>query len=158
MSSTHRQIMSALIQKDKATITQLKHTLQQECEALKTRAHSELPRLIEEKNQFLQSLEHSSGQRAQILKASSLPTTKEAWEQLLVDVADQEIQDEWQWIQSEFKQCHSMNEVNGKLISRSRNTLGHLVNILKGQESTPDLYNQSGTRQPNSGAYTMVKA
>jgi len=150
--------MSALIEKDKATIAQLKQTLQQESEALKTRAHSELPRLIEEKNQWLQALEHSSGQRAQILKASSLPTTKEAWEALLVDVGDQQIQNDWQSVQTEFKQCHTMNEVNGKLISRSRNTLGHLVNLLKGQDSTPELYNQSGGRQANSGAYTMVKA
>jgi len=158
MSSTHRQLISTLIKNDKASIAQLKLTLQQECEALKTRNHSELPPLIEEKNRLLSELDRSSQQRASILKATNLPTTKESWEQLLRDMTDSETQAEWTWIQDELKACHTMNQVNGKLITRSRNTLGHLVNLLKGQVASPELYNQAGVKRPNSHTHTMIKA
>jgi flagella synthesis protein FlgN len=114
--------------------------------------------LLEEKNRLLSELDRSSQQRASILKASNFPTTKDAWEQLLVDMTDSETQAEWTWRQEELKACHVMNQVNGKLISRSRNTLGHLVNLLKGQVASPELYNQSGVKRSNSQTHTMIKA
>ncbi len=158
MSSTHQQLISALIQQDIDTINRLKSVLSEECEALKSRQHGELSPLLEEKTRLLKALELSSSKRAQILTASSLPPSKTAWEQLLLDYTDSETQSQWRWIQQEFQSCHDMNAVNGKLIARSRNTLGHLVNVLRGQDNTPDLYNQSGSKLPNGGAYTMVKA
>jgi flagella synthesis protein FlgN len=158
MSSTHQQLISALIQQDIDTINRLKSTLQDECDALKSRQHSKLTDLLSEKTRLLKALELSSSKRAQILTASSLPPSKTAWEQLLQDYTDSETRAQWVWIQQEFQVCHDMNAVNGKLIARSRSTLGHLVNVLRGQDSAPDLYNQSGSKQPNGGAYTMVKA
>jgi flagellar biosynthesis/type III secretory pathway chaperone len=44
------------------------------------------------------------------------------------------------------------------MIARSRQTLGKLLNILRGQVAAPQLYNQSGTTTGTSGANTLAKA
>ena len=158
MSATHRQLIAPIVESDKQAIIRLKDLLNAECEALKARKHDELPAIIEAKTLALSLLEQGSDKRAKILQASNLAETQEAWEQLLESLGDKSLSEDWQQLQEDFEHCQRLNTVNGKLISRGRNTLGHLVNLMRGQVAAPELYNQLGGKDKGAGTHTVVEA
>jgi hypothetical protein len=49
-----------------------------------------------------------------------------------------------------------MNDINGKMISRSQQTLSHLINLLRGKVAAPSLYTAQGTKTQYTSSYTVV--
>ena len=147
-----------MIAQDSAALAQLKQLLSYEREQLEQRKQDELPRIIEQKSILLDQLNHSAKQRQQILSALGLPTNAQGWDTLLQrNLTTQPLIGDWKLLVSEFENCQKMNDINGKMIARSQQTLSHLLNLLRGKVPSPSLYTAQGTKTQNTASYTVAK-
>ncbi|MDQ2075459.1 flagella synthesis protein FlgN [Marinimicrobium sp. ABcell2] len=153
------EILRAMLAQDTANVEQLSQLLTAEREHLEAREHEHLPALIEAKEQLLAHLGQHSQVRQQWLEQANLSRDQHGWIEFLHGRADtRALIEPWQALIERFAQCQELNEVNGKIIGRSRQTLGQLLNLLRGQVSGPQLYNSEGGTAPESGSHTIVKA
>lgn len=144
---------------DSAAINQLKKLLLLERQLLEQRQPQGLQEIVTQKDQLLETLTFNAKQRAQLLRAANLETTLAGWEALLLrESCSSSLINSWQTLTADFIECQQANEINGRMINRSKQTLTHLLNLIRGQVAMPSLYTQKGaTTQPNS-SHTMVKA
>lgn len=153
------EILRAMLAQDTATIEQLTQLLTTERDYLQAREHEQLPELIEAKDQLLAHLSAHSQQRQQWLAQANLSRDQHGWQELLHGRADtRALIEPWQVLIEQFAECQALNEVNGKIIGRSRQTLGQLLNIVRGQTSGPQLYNADGATAPQNDSQNLVKA
>lgn len=152
-------LLRNMITQDTAAVQQLKTLLLREREQLEQRKQDELPAIIEHKAALIDQLNASAKQRQQVLQTLNLPTNSQGWDLFLQrNTATLVLRDEWQALVNEFEECKSMNEVNGKMVARSRQTLNHLLNLLRGQVAAPSLYTSNGTKSQQNSSYTVAKA
>ena len=119
MSTLHPHSLHNMIAQDSAAIGELKSLLLRERELLEQRDHSELPAIIERKDQLLETLGLNARQRASLLKAAGFKASPEQWEIFLgQNAATRDLLDSWRSLMAEFAQCKSLNEINGKMIGR----------------------------------------
>jgi flagellar biosynthesis protein FlgN len=157
--SLNPTLLREMIAQDSAALTQLKQLLADEREQLEQRKQDELPRIIEQKTALLDQLNHSAKQRQQILTALNLPTNAQGWNTLLQrNITTQPLVEDWTLLVSEFEDCQKMNDINGKMIARSQQTLSHLLGLLKGKIPAPSLYTAQGTKTQATSSYTVAKA
>lgn len=157
--SINPSLVQQMIAQDSITTNQLKTLLLQEREMLEQRQHEGLPHIIEQKDQLLDTLAQSARQRQQILQALGLQPDAQSWQDLLsAHTALAESREPWRALKDMFGECQRLNDINGKMISRSKQTLGNLLNILRGQVAAPQLYTQTGATTGNASAHTLAKA
>lgn len=149
--------LATFLQADIACSERLLDILQKEREFLIQREQRQLTALLEVKSALLVELDNQAAQRLAYLQTLGLPPTEQAWRQSLTASEDPHIQDLWQILQALLTDCKHHNEVNGKMISRSRMTLGRLLNLLRGQPETGELYNKKGEHQGSAGAATTLR-
>lgn len=148
-----------MITQDSAALAQLKQLLAREREQLEQRKQDELSSIVEQKAILLEQLNNSAKQRQQILTTLGLPTNANGWDLFLQrNTTTQPLVDEWKILVSEFEDCQKMNDVNGKMIARSQQTLSHLLNLLRGKTPAPSLYTAQGTKTQHTASYTVAKA
>lgn len=153
------EILRAMLAQDTATIEQLTQLLTTERDHLQARQFEQLPELLEAKDQLLAQLAAHSQQRQQWLTQANLDRDQHGWLEFLHGRADtRALIEPWQTLTERFAQCQELNEVNGKIIGRSRQTLGQLLNIVRGQVSGPQLYNADGATAPQNDSQSLVKA
>jgi len=157
--SINPSLVQQMIAQDSIATDQLKTLLLQEREMLEQRQHDGLPQIIEQKDQLLDALAQSARQRQQILQALGLKPDTQNWQDLLsAHAALAESREPWHALKNAFGECQRLNDINGKMISRSKQTLGNLLNILRGQVATPQLYTQTGATTGSASAHTLAKA
>jgi len=148
-----------MIAQDSAAIAQLKQLLAHEREQLEQRKQEALPRIVEQKSALLDLLNNSAKQRQQILTTLGLPTNANGWDMFLQrNTATLPLRDEWKILVSDFADCQKMNDINGKMIARSQQTLNHLLGLLRGKVAAPSLYTAQGTKTQHTASYTVAKA
>jgi len=148
-----------MIAQDSAAIAQLKQLLAHEREQLEQRKQEALPRIVEQKSALLDLLNNSAKQRQQILTTLGLPTNANGWDMFLQrNTATLPLRDEWKILVSDFEDCQKMNDINGKMIARSQQTLNHLLGLLRGKVAAPSLYTAQGTKTQHTASYTVAKA
>ena len=153
------EILRAMLAQDTATIEQFTQLLTTERDCLQARQHEQLPELIEAKDQLLSQLGAHSQLRQQWLTHANLSRDQHGWLEFLQGRADtRALIEPWQALIEQFAECQELNEVNGKIIGRSRQTLGQLLNIVRGQTSGPQLYNAEGATAPQNDSQSLVKA
>lgn len=152
-------LLRDMITQDSAALTQLKQLLALEREQLEQRKQDELPRIVEQKSILLDQLNNNAKQRQQILTTLGLPANAEGWDQFLQrNTTTQPLVDDWKLVVSEFEDCQKMNDINGKMIARSQQTLNHLLGLLRGKVAAPSLYTAQGTKTQYTSNYTVAKA
>ncbi|MBB6523504.1 flagella synthesis protein FlgN [Pseudoteredinibacter isoporae] len=137
-----------LVDQDLTSSLALLHLLEKEQEALQERDHEYLRELLEEKTSLLNTLDAGSVQRAEILRELQQPNDQYAWESLIDAMGDADLKDHWQSLKDTIAQCQQLNEINGKIIARSQQTVQSLMQLLRGQDANQNLYTASG--QTNS--------
>lgn len=148
-----------MLAQDSAALTQLKQLLANERELLEQRKQEGLQEIIERKAAAIDHLNNSARIRNQILNALGLSTNASGWDTFLQrNTATLPLRDEWKNLVSDFEECQKMNDVNGKMIARSQQTLNHLLNLLRGKVAAPSLYTAKGTQTQHSSSYTVAKA
>jgi flagellar biosynthesis protein FlgN len=144
---------------DTAAITKLKELLMRERTQLEKRKQDELPKIIDQKTQLLDYLNHNTQMRNQLLRAANLPCNAKGWDTFLQrDTRTLALRSAWQNVLSVFEECKKMNEINGKMIARSQQTLSHLINLVRGKVATPSLYTAQGIKTQQGPSYTVAKA
>ncbi len=152
-------LLRDMIAQDSAALAQLKQLLALEREQLEQRKQDELPRIVEQKAILLDQLNTNAKQRQQVLTTLGLPANAEGWDQFLQrNATTQPLVDDWKLVVSEFEDCQKMNDINGKMISRSQQTLNHLLGLLRGKVAAPSLYTAQGTKTQHTSTYTVAKA
>lgn len=153
------ELLRAMLEQDTVLIEQLQTLLEQERELLESRQHQPLEALIEAKNPILQQLGEHSQQRQNWLQQAQLSTDHQGWLTLLsATPATETLIGPWQDLTERFTACQELNEINGKIIGRSRQTLGQLLSILRGQSGGPQLYNAQGSTAPERGSSRISEA
>ncbi len=151
--------LRAMLEQDTRLIEQLQTLLEQERELLESRQHQPLEALIEAKNPILEQLGEHSRQRQNWLQQAQLSTDQQGWLNLLGASPDtQTLIEPWQNLTERFAACQELNEINGKIVGRSRQTLGQLLSILRGQSGGPQLYNAQGSTAPEKGSSRISEA
>lgn len=157
--SLNIDFMRDMLTQDSAAVNQLQSLLLQERQLLETRKLEGMQEILAQKDRLLGVLSFSAKQRAQLLQAAGLPGDMAGWEQLLMrNPATQHLIPDWQILTNDFIECQKANEINGRMINRSKQTLTHLLNLIRGQVAAPSLYTQKGTATNQGSSYTVAKA
>lgn len=157
--SLNLQFLRDMLVQDTNAITQLRALLLQERELLEQRKPEGLQEIVNQKDHLLGNLSFNAKQRAQLLRNASLSTDLEGWKAFLGrDALTFALIPEWQTLTQDFIECQAANEINGKMINRSKQTLTHLLNLIRGQVATPSLYTQKGSTNNHHSSHTVVKA
>ena len=150
-----RQMMA----QDGDAITRLKQLLLRERELLETRNQDELSAIVEQKSQLVDMLNQNARARQNLLRNLGLTTDAAGWDLFLQrNTLTLPLRDGWQQIVQDFSECQALNDINGKLIARSRQTLDHLLGLLRGKVAAPSLYTAMGTKTQQNTSYTVAKA
>lgn len=144
---------------DSSAIQQLKQLLIDEREQLAQRKQDQLSTIAEQKTILVDQLNHNSKQRTAVLNALNLPTNAQGWDLFLQrNTATLPLREDWQRLVAEFEECQQLNDINGKLIARSQQTLNHLLNLLRGKVATASLYTAQGLKSEQTSSFTVAKA
>lgn len=153
------QALRQMIAQDSAATLQLKELLIRERTQLETRKQDELPLIIDQKTQLLDQLNEHTKIRHQLLTSAGLSCDAKGWDSFLQqDVYTRPLREQWRQLVVEFEKCQKMNEINGKMIARSQQTLTHLVSLVRGKIAVPSLYTARGTQTQQGSSYTVAKA
>ena len=151
--------LNDMLVQDSAAVQKLKNLLLQERELLEQRKPDGLQEIVERKDQHLSTLSFNARQRQQLLQAAGLTANLAGWEELLLrEAASHSLIASWQALTADFIECQKANEINGRMINRSKQTLTHLLNLIRGQVAIPALYTQKGSTTNQNSSQTMVKA
>lgn len=157
--SLNAQLLRDMLTQDTNAVKQLKDLLLKERELLEQRKLEGMQEIVGLKDHLLGNLAFTAKQREQVLRNAGLPTDLAGWNTFLSrDALTLALIPEWQTLTNEFIECQTANEINGKMINRSKQTLSHLLNLLRGQVAAPSLYTQKGSTTNHSGSHTVVKA
>lgn len=118
--------------------------MEQEQEALKTRDADKVDSLVEQKIPLLERLENSSKLRQTWANNANTPSTEEGWAALITELGDGDIKQNWATLKEQYRKIRTQNEINGKLLSKHQGTVKRMLDILRGNTATPNLYNASG--------------
>ncbi|UTF60823.1 flagella synthesis protein FlgN [Gilvimarinus sp. DA14] len=157
--SVNPQLVREMLARDQQAAEQLLTLLQQESEILKQRDHEALATLVEAKSEYINILEAHAGERTALLKSLSLPADSNGWLSYMQNQTElTPMISAWEELQQTLAHCKKRNEINGKLIGRSQQTLKRLVNLIKGKTESSELYNAKGGTTNSSLSNTVVKA
>jgi flagella synthesis protein FlgN len=149
-----------MIGQDKSALEELQGCLVKERECLEKRNLDSMQSLIERKIQLIDQISQQVKFRAQVLAKLNLPQTAAGWSQFLNrHPLTKPLEVEWQAVVKCYEDCQALNQINGKLISRSQKTFGHILNLIRGQIAAPSLYGANGSsKTQTTGSYTLAKA
>lgn len=152
-------LLRQMLEQDAVAVQQLKQLLANEREHLVQRRQDELTAIAQQKTILVNQLGHNSKQRQKILIALNLPTNASGWDLFLQrNVTTLPLREEWQRLIVEFEECQTLNEINGKMITRSQQTLNHLLNLLRGKVAGASLYTAQGLKDEKTSSFTVAKA
>ncbi len=151
--------LQQMLAQDSAAVAQLKQLLVQERQLLEQRKQDGMQEIINQKATAVDQLNNSAKIRHHILTTLGLKTNAEGWDMFLQrNALTISMRDDWKNLTSEFAECQKMNDVNGKMIARSQQTINHLLNLLRGKAPAPSLYTAKGTQTQQAASYTVAKA
>lgn len=141
------QINSALIKNlidsDIHNANELLKLLESEKSALELRQHESLKSLISEKKQIIATLEQNATGRQQILKQLGKADKPENWRELINNFG---LNQTWLELEQCLKRCDELNQINERIISRTQQSVGRLLDIFRGQFGQTGIYNEKGSK------------
>lgn len=138
------QQVESQIAGDIAACETLLALLDKEKEALGSKDAEVLASVVEAKVAPLTQLEQSAKQRAMWANISSQDQAGEQWNQFLTELNQEKLKEDWEKLKTLTRECQQKNEINGKIIGRSRQVYGRLMDMMRGQTATPNLYTANG--------------
>ncbi len=135
-------------------VEQLVELLGQERTALTERDVTAIERVTRAKTLALDAVERAGAARSAWARGAGVDAGSRAFGQFVRDAAardeDSGLAEAWEKLDASLRTAHRENLVNGRIISRSRQSLSQLLDILRGQVDAPRLYGRGG-RAGNSG-------
>lgn len=143
------------ILRDTQSCEALLNLLNEERTALHDRNMDELERILMEKGSHLEALENSANERSKMAQSYSSGNDQQSWRDLIKQLDDEQLNDNWLKLKELLRLCKLENEVNGKLLSRNHQIYSRLLDIVRGQTKAPSLYNAHGSSS-SSGSSNIV--
>ncbi len=157
--SINPNLVEQMLAADQNSADQLITLLSEEKKLLQARDHQPLALLIVEKDKYLESLSAHANERSAVLQSLGLSADNKGWNELLANSKElTPITPLWEKLQTSIQECKRLNEINGKLMGRSQQTLKHLLNLVRGQTGTTELYNAKGGASNSGFSNTVAKA
>ncbi|MCP8898645.1 flagella synthesis protein FlgN [Gilvimarinus xylanilyticus] len=157
--SVNPTLVQQMLEQDTHAATELLKLLNQESEILKQRDHEALQTLVTQKSEHISLLEAHAAERNALLKSLDLPANNNGWLAFLQsDPQLASLKPGYDSLNDTLSQCRERNEINGKLIGRSQQTLRKLLDLVKGQSPNADLYTATGTTSKSGLSNTVTKA
>ena len=157
-NTTLKANIAQLLKLDCQHAEKLAAVLKAERQILQQRDQHQLATLIGEKEQLLAKLDQSAKLRSQWLQQLGFKPNAEAWQTLIEQQQDSALLETWKSLSSAVRDCRELNEVNGRLIGRSQQTLTKLLNIMRGTSASPQLYGSDGNTQNRSESRCFTQA
>lgn len=150
--------LKKLLKQDIVDLTSLKSILDQEKQTLTTRDTVKINQLAEHKSQTVAQLESRAKLKAQLMSKSGLGIRPGQVEEKLKTLQDNELMELWQVSREKLANCQEQNQVNGSIITQSRQRITKLMTIIRGQNKAPNLYGQQGKTQTFNSSHRIGKA
>jgi len=132
--------------------------LDQEQLALKDRDADRLAEVVEKKIAPLSRLEESAKQRAQWANITEPERASEQWKAFLATLNHQQVKDDWSTLKALTHECQQKNEVNGKVLVRHQQVYGRLLDLMRGQTASPNLYDAAGSATNRQNSHKFGEA
>lgn len=162
----HSRDVQELIAHDLASANELLTLLETENEALLSRDRDRISDILTRKQDLMITLEANAQLRESWLLNSypQLQNTnsdekKPYWEEFLKYLGGPLLIQQWAQLRDTVQECKLMNDKNGKVISRSRQTIGQLLDIVRGKSiNAPKLYTAKGSTKAQNYSQSVTKA
>lgn len=133
-------------------------SLEDERQALKDRDTDTLAQVIKDKSTSLLTLEQSSKQRTSWVAAEGPDTVVEQAWIAHIKTLDPKLEDNWLQFKGLLEDCRTHNEINGKMLARSRQVFKRVIAITRGQTDQQPLYTPKGNRGAGKGYHNLGEA
>lgn len=151
-----RNILLNLIETDLKHAKQLEEILENIKLTLGERQVKTLHSLIESQQPVLAAMHQTAQRRTEILQKMGLEDKPDDWQKVLDKFT---LNDAWQPLQQTLTRCKNLNEINQRVITRNRQSVGRLIDIFRGEYGQPTLYNAEGdTRSKGARGRTISTA
>lgn len=157
-STISAQQVAAQLSGDIAACNTLLRLLDAEQTALAEKDAEALAAIIDQKLPALTQLEESAKQRALWSGAHDASDVAKSWSGVLDQINQEQLKADWEKVKTLTHECREKNAVNGKILARQQKVYGRLLEILRGQSATPNLYNAYGAATQSSRSIKVDEA
>ena len=158
-SAEELQTLDKLLTNDVKATQSLLALLEEEQEALKSRNVESLEKIVEDKAPLLAQLEESAVQRTLwVQRITNEDNAEDAWKDILESDIPPALKTNWESLKQLLESCKLKNEVNGKMLARNQQVFSRLLDIMRGQQVSKNLYNASGAASGGSRSKIVGEA
>ncbi len=154
--------LTGLIETECQAIERLIAVLLEEREALSGRDMEVLVRVTGEKVTILDAVDACAATRNAWALEHGIAPEDRPFSRFVAEAAEAHGQasllESWQKLRDTLHTAHRENLVNGRIIARSRQTLSHLLHVLRGQVDSPALYSRGGTTRTGNDSGEIARA
>lgn len=141
-----------------AGLRELRTILRSEQDALLGNQVEALERIVRDKADCLQQLEHSVQAREQMLQQLGLPGGLPGAEQFVsANFAPSELLEDWQSLVTLSREVSDLNSHNGKLARAEEQTTREALGILTGRPRSTGTYSSKGAQAHGLSGYSLGK-
>ncbi|WP_071871710.1 flagella synthesis protein FlgN [Atopomonas hussainii] len=152
----HAELFESL-QHDRQHADELHALLLREQQALRDRQLSTLQEELGRKQFLLSQLESGSRTRTQLLQQLGLPATLNSLKKVAQDAPNgEQLLEAAHEVDTRLRECRDANELNGRLMRASQNSVNQLLSVLRGQEKP--LYNRYGSNASGNNPRPLSSA
>ncbi len=148
-----------LLETDISTSEQLMELLEQEFAALNERKLEQLQQLLDKKQPLLAQLNNNAGQRSTLLRQQGFSADAQGFAQLASQsAAGPQLKQLHDSLNKLIERCQNANMRNGRLIRTNQLSVNSALNIIRGGNNEPSLYDKSGSTANKNSLRTFTKA
>ncbi len=129
-----------------------------ETASIQARDYESVKDILLNKVPLLDQLQKHASLRKQWLISLYQVANEQHWHKLLASLQSPEVEKRWEEVNYTIEKCKAINDTNGILINRGRNTYAQLLKIMKGDHQQETLYNAKGSKQSTRGYLSVAKA
>ena len=150
--------LKLLLEKDLSDLAALLSALNEESNALKERNSDQISALAKTKATLVKQIEDRARAKVKLITASGAKIEAGKVKTGIDALGDQELSALWHESLVKLDECKELNQINGLIIERSRTRNKKIMDLVRGQHSTPTLYGNKGAEQAYSSANSIAKA
>jgi flagellar biosynthesis/type III secretory pathway chaperone len=138
-------------------LNELKPLLEHERQALGGRDAERVERIAGDKLALLRQLEQSVQARDRLQAAAGLGPGIEAGRRLVLAVADDALERDWNTLDALAREVASLNEDNGRMVQQAQRDARKALGILTGRSAQDDTYSTLRRRNGALASYSLGK-
>lgn len=147
-----------LLTQDIRQLSSLAELLRQEKELLPTSDMEQLQQVTGEKNALLEQIRERAKQKIHALVAMGFRPDSGNPSRFIIAAGLADLHQLWQQAEKSLKQCHALNQNNGRVVSHMQKRLSRLSDIVRGASSQQKLYGAGGQHTAVSSRTILASA